>query len=103
MAKTRWARMNGARAEALRFPATVEGEDKMKKSKTLAGFLSLLITCHLSLATVLMMPINSYGQQETPPPPAPPRAVNFPKPIEKTLSNGLRVIFVERAGTSLAT
>jgi zinc protease len=66
-------------------------------------FLSLLIACHLILATILMMPINSMGQQETPPPPAPPRPVNFPKPVEKTLANGLRVIFVERAGTSLAT
>jgi zinc protease len=32
--------------------------------------------------------------QATPPPPAPPRSVLFPKPVEKTLSNGLRVIVV---------
>lgn len=75
----------------------------MKPGKRFKSFLSLLIACHLSLVTALMMPINSMGQQETPPPPAPPRPVNFPKPAEKTLSNGLRVIFVERAGTSLAT
>jgi zinc protease len=75
----------------------------MRTGKIFVRFLSLLITCHLTLATVLMMPINSLGQQETPPPPAQPRPVNFPKPVEKTLANGLRVIFVERAGTSLAT
>jgi zinc protease len=75
----------------------------MRKVKTLAGFSSLLVTCQLLLATVFMMPINTQGQQETPPPPTPPRPVNFPKPVEKTLGNGLRVIFVERAGTSLAT
>ncbi|MCA1558084.1 MAG: insulinase family protein, partial [Acidobacteria bacterium] len=50
-----------------------------------------------------MMQTNSLGQQESPPQPAPPRPVNFPKPVEKTLANGLRVIFVERPGTSLAT
>lgn len=61
------------------------------------------MACSLSLITTVMMPVNSSGQQETPPPPAAPRAVNFPKPVEKTLPNGLRVIFVERAGTSLAT
>lgn len=75
----------------------------MKHGKRFKSFLSLLINCHLSVILALMMPINSMGQQETPPPPAPPRPVNFPKPVEKTLKNGLRVIFVERAGTSLAT
>lgn len=33
--------------------------------------------------------------QETPPPPAAPRAVNIPKPVEHTLKNGLRVIVIE--------
>lgn len=75
----------------------------MKRGNSFARFLALLIACHLSFATLLMMPSNSLGQQESPPPPAPPREVNFPKPQEKTLSNGLRVIFVERPGTSLAT
>jgi zinc protease len=36
------------------------------------------------------------AQQETPPPPGPPRSVQFPKPVEKTLSNGLRVIVASR-------
>lgn len=75
----------------------------MRTGKRFAQFMSLLIACHLSLATVLMIPITSFGQQEMPPPPAPPRAVNFPKPVEMTLKNGLRVIFVERPATSLAT
>lgn len=76
-------------------PEEQGGKDKMRKM--FAGFLSLL-----TVLSILMMPINSMGQ-ETPPPPSPPRAVNFPKPVEKTLPNGLRVIFVERAGTSLAS
>ncbi|MDQ3806028.1 MAG: insulinase family protein, partial [Acidobacteriota bacterium] len=33
--------------------------------------------------------------QETPPPPAAPRTVAVPKPVERTLKNGLRVIVVE--------
>ena len=39
--------------------------------------------------------------QETPPPPAAPRAVNLPKPVERTLRNGLRVIVVEHHETPL--
>src|SRR4030095_14093218 len=39
--------------------------------------------------------------QATPPPPAQPRSVQFPTPVEKTLANGLRVIVVERAGAPL--
>lgn len=39
--------------------------------------------------------------QETPPPPAAPRSVNVPKPVERTLSNGLRVIVIENHSTPL--
>jgi zinc protease len=41
--------------------------------------------------------------QATPPPPAAPRSVQFPKPVEKTLPNGLRVIVIDRPGTPLIT
>ncbi|HEX6182655.1 MAG TPA: pitrilysin family protein [Pyrinomonadaceae bacterium] len=39
--------------------------------------------------------------QETPPPPAAPRPVNVPKPAERTLANGLRVIVIENHATPL--
>jgi zinc protease len=39
--------------------------------------------------------------QETPPPPASPRSVNVPKPSERTLANGLRVIVIENHATPL--
>jgi zinc protease len=39
--------------------------------------------------------------QETPPPPAAPRSVNVPKPVERTLANGLRVIVIENHSTPL--
>jgi zinc protease len=39
--------------------------------------------------------------QETPPPPAAPRSVNVPKPVERTLKNGLRVIVIENHSTPL--
>lgn len=39
--------------------------------------------------------------QETPPPPAAPRSAAVPKPVERTLRNGLRVIVVEHHATPL--
>ena len=44
----------------------------------------------------------SFGQT-MPPEPSAPRSVTFPKPVEKTLTNGLRVIVVERHDTPLVT
>lgn len=41
--------------------------------------------------------------QETPPLPGTPHSVTIPKPVEKTLSNGLRVIVVERTNVPLVT
>jgi zinc protease len=41
--------------------------------------------------------------QATPPPPTAPRTVQFPRPVEKTLPNGLRVVVVQRADMPLAT
>jgi zinc protease len=63
------------------------------------AFASLLIALCLSLPIA----VNAQTPQATPPPPAPPRSVQFPKPVEKTLANGLRVIVIERAATPLVT
>lgn len=46
------------------------------------------------LIAAIVFPV--LGQQETPPPPSAPRSVVFPKPVEKTLRNGLRVIVIEK-------
>jgi zinc protease len=45
--------------------------------------------------------ICAQTPQATPPPPAPPRSGTFPKPVEQTLPNGLRVIVIERRETPL--
>ena len=45
--------------------------------------------------------VNAQTPQATPPPPAPPRSGTFPKPVEETLPNGLRVIVIERRETPL--
>jgi len=44
-----------------------------------------------------------FTPQETPPPPAAPRTVTFPTPIEKKLPNGVRVVVIPRRGTGLVS
>ncbi len=59
----------------------------------------------LGLAIVLSLFVCGFAvaqtPQATPPPPAAPRSVQLPKPTEKTLANGLRVIVIERRETPL--
>src|SRR5580765_7529198 len=60
----------------------------------------------LSLLFVLLsLSLVAYAQtpQATPPPPAQPRSGTFPKPVEETLPNGLRVIVVQRSVTPLVS
>src|SRR5215510_5887056 len=54
---------------------------------------------------LLLLPVGILGQtpQATPPLPAAPRSVTFPKPSEQTLSNGLRVIVIERSDNPLVS
>ncbi len=66
----------------------------------LKRFLSLLATITLSATPLL---VNAQTPQATPPPPAPPRSAAFPKPVEQTLANGLRVIVIERTESPLVS
>src|SRR5215213_7663125 len=68
-----------------------------------AVFVAALRRCvsMLFLATVLSCVVNAQTPQTTPPPPAQPRSGTFPKPVEETLPNGLRVIVIERRETPL--
>src|SRR5438552_12775313 len=69
-----------------------------------ASLLRHSVTSAVLLALILTgMPVTSFGQQETPPPPSKPRTVQFPKPAEKTLKNGLRVVVIERSGIPLVS
>jgi zinc protease len=45
----------------------------------------------------------AQAPQATPPPPTAPHSVAFPKPVEKTLPNGLLVVVVQRSQTPLVT
>lgn len=63
-------------------------------------------SCALMFAALWLSPtlvVQGQTPQATPPPPAAPRSVQFPKPVEKTLANGLRVIVIDRPGTPLVT
>ena len=69
------------------------------RTSALAGFGLALCALGLSASSV----VRAQTPEATPPPPAPPRSVQSPKPVEKTLPNGLRVIVIDRSGTPLAT
>jgi len=68
-----------------------------------ANFLRLAVA--ILVLTVGWTSSNVVGQtpQATPPPPAPPRSVSFPKPVERTLTNGLRVVVIPRSNASLVS
>src|SRR5690242_321762 len=57
----------------------------------------------LFFVMVLSCVASAQTPQATPPPPAQPRSVTFPKPAEETLPNGLRVIVIERHETPLVS
>ena len=47
--------------------------------------------------------VSGQTPQATPPPPSEPRSVQIPRPSEKTLANGLRVIVIERSRSPLVS
>jgi zinc protease len=69
----------------------------MKVNKTLQLFFLALTLLGMSAIVTAQTP------QGTPPPPSAPHSVQFPKPVEKTLPNGLRVIVIERSSTPLVS
>ncbi len=52
---------------------------------------------------LLFVALTAVAQQVTPPAPAPPRQPHIPQPVEKTLSNGLRVIIVAKHDVPLVS
>lgn len=61
---------------------------------------SFLFACFIAFVPWVIK-AQTAQPQATPPPPAPPRTVAVPKPEERTLPNGLRVIVVERSNAPL--
>src|SRR6185369_14832274 len=62
-----------------------------------ASFASSFASLRLCVSILFFVAlVNAQTPQATPPPPAPPRSGTFPKPVEQTLPNGLRLIVVER-------
>src|SRR5215207_3935521 len=66
------------------------GADNMRLLRTLPALIFLL-----------PLLVTAQTPQATPPPPAQPRSAAFPKPVEQTLPNGLRVIVIERRESPL--
>jgi zinc protease len=68
-------------------------------------FIRLITTSFVITVALSLFAITSVAQapQATPPPPQTPRSVMFPKPVEKTLANGLRVIVVQRSELPLVS
>ena len=52
---------------------------------------------YLDLRPMRLAATFAQTPQATPPPPSAPRSVQFPKPVEKTLANGLRVVVIQRS------
>ena len=65
-----------------------------------ASLLSLSVLAALCLCA---WPARAQEPNATPPPPAAPRSPQVPRPVERTLPNGLRVIVVERPNMPLVT
>src|SRR5690349_9127294 len=75
-------------------------------SRSLFVVRSLSVAASLSALVVLLsvsFAVQAQTPQATPPPPAPPRSATFPKPVEQTLPNGLRVIVIERHESPLVS
>ncbi len=73
----------------------------MNRFRFSSRFLASLTSFGVCLFIPLVLQAQSPMAQATPPPPAQPRPVSLPKPAEKTLANGLRVIVIERPGAPL--
>lgn len=71
----------------------------MKGTNTRKATLTLLPIAILSFA----VSVFAQAPQATPPPPTAPRTVQFPKPVEKTLPNGLRVVVIQRSEMPLVS
>ena len=76
---------------------------KENLNPSLSSFFAPLRLCASTILLCLVSAgfVNAQTPQATPPPPATPRSGTFPKPVEQTLPNGLRVIVIERRETPL--
>jgi len=54
-----------------------------------------------ALLVIALLQWSAFAQQVTPPPPAAPREVSVPQPVDRTLANGLRVIVIQKSGVPL--
>src|SRR6266849_2618282 len=72
----------------------------MIRSMTIRNRMLALLPFAILLLAVC---VSAQTPQATPPPPTAPRTVQFPRPVEKTLPNGLRVVVVQRSEMPLVS
>lgn len=75
----------------------------MKRCKLLVSSFSTGFLVLFALGAFALCDVRAQVPQATPPPPAAPRSAQFPKPVERALVNGLRVVVIDRPGTPLVT
>lgn len=77
---------------------------KIRRTASFSAALIILLVAALHApAAVAQGDAQKPAPQETPPPPAAPRSVSIPKPVERTMKNGLRVIVIEDRDMPLVT
>jgi zinc protease len=76
---------------------------KLLSRRTLSLFTLAALFALSSLNASAQQAASPAAPQATPPPPAAPRSVTVPKPVERTLPNGLRVVVVERSNMPLVS
>lgn len=76
-------------------------QELSRRTKKLLALSALFAVSSFTISAQETAP--TAAAQATPPPPAAPRSVTVPKPVERTLPNGLRVVVVERSNMPLVS
>jgi len=86
---------------SLTMSLTQSRKDANETQRSIFASLRLCVKPVLFALMFCVLGVKAQTPQATPPPPAQPRSVTFPKPVEQSLPNGLRIIVIERRDSPL--